>query len=398
MLQYLPALGEDPPQSRIGFIPTALGFTTGLMSSFDDVRKIMRGDKKNLFPTTWFKDIVLRPAKSSVCIFDSGLFSVFDLARKDKTLDIAKMFESYAPAYRDYINYILSIIPEESRSHCYFVNLDTDFLLGLDNTRAFNDFLLKNCPRENLIGTYHGADGKKYLDELIEKFDYIAVADGYCFTDATFSLKYLQAACEYAKNKKPEIKIHVLGKSGPNVFRALANVADTCDSSSWRLRGDKERLACSGFDMADFWSSGLNYGFCGGLEKIKRLSSGIPQSEMHYSEMMIEVLQLYDLLAGANRYSRQVVRDNCPVRNCIDDFFGIPHDWWDASGGPGIRYVKFTGVKMTIGTSGGGRKIMETEFLTQPQEGALDVGQDWSDFAGSRKKDWSRKFGKPENF
>ena len=219
MLRYLPALGEHEPLSGYGtgLTAAAIGVTSGLRTSWEDVRKIMRGSNL-LFNETWFKDIVRRPAPNSICLFDSGLYSVFGLVKKEPSFDLKKFFSSYAPAYKDYINYVLKSVPEGSAEHCFFVNLDTDFLFGLEKTREFNDMLLKNCPEGRIVGTYHAADGKKYLDELIEKFDYIAVADAPRFEESKVSLKYAQAACEYIKNKRPEIKIHVLGKSGKEPF------------------------------------------------------------------------------------------------------------------------------------------------------------------------------------
>lgn len=397
MIQYLAALGEELPQSRLGITPLAIGITCGLMTSFDDVRRIMKGSKGEIFGKSWLKDIIFRPAENSICIFDSGLFSIFDMAMKNKNLDVDRLFQSYAPAYRDYINYVLSVIPAESKRHCFFVNLDTDFLLGLDKTRIFNEMLLRECPRENLICTYHAADGKKYLDELIEKFDYIAIADGMRFNDEGFALRYVQSVCEYIKNKRPEIKIHVLGKSKEPLFKIAADVADTCDSSSWRCFADIEKLNCNNVDMGGFWTAGFNYGFCGGLERIKRMTSGIPQTDMQYTQMMIEVLQLYDILSGANKYSPQVVRRDCPVRDAIDDMFGVPHSWWNTAGGDSVKCIKLKGVKSVVG----GRKIMDVEFMTSlpavKDDSILDIGQNWSDWCNKRKNDWCRRFQRPED-
>lgn len=41
MLQYLPALGEQGPTSELGLIPAALGVTSGLRTSWGEVRKVM---------------------------------------------------------------------------------------------------------------------------------------------------------------------------------------------------------------------------------------------------------------------------------------------------------------------------------------------------------------------
>ena len=392
MLQYLPALGNHRINEAFGTSMTAavLGATGGLRTSWAEVSSLMKGGQKNLFPNTWFKDIVLRPAENSVCIFDSGLFSVFGLADKDKSFDLVRFFEQYAPAYRDYINYILSTLPEKSKRHVYFVNLDTDFLLGLEKTRFLNELLLNSCPHENLIGTYHAADGKKYLDELIEKFDYLAVADSYRFGKSLDGVLYSQAVCEYAKNKKPEIKIHVLGNSMKELFRRAGNLADTCDSSAYRFFGEGKLLQGSDIKLDDFWSGGFDYGFGGGMEEAKSLSWRERISDMKYSALLVELLQLYSIFATANKYSAQVMREDCPVRNCIDNLFGVPHDWWNTSGGKPARFLRVYEVS--------GRR--EYEFLEKndaPEKSGIiiDLQNTKSRFQNKRINDWSRSTKRP---
>lgn len=82
MLRYLPALGEVAPTNNLGFVQPALGVTSGLCTSFNEVRKMMKGNTDNLFGYTWLKEIILRPAQNSICIFDSGLFSIFGMVKK----------------------------------------------------------------------------------------------------------------------------------------------------------------------------------------------------------------------------------------------------------------------------------------------------------------------------
>ena len=396
MLRYLPALGETAPTSDLGLIPAALGVTGGLRTSWSEVRKVMNGSTDNLFGYSWLKDVLYRPAGNTICIFDSGLFSVFGLVKKDKSFDLKSFFDRYAPAYKDYINWVLKEIPEESRSHCYFVNLDTDFLLGLEKTSGLNDFLLENCPMENLIGTYHAADGKKYLDELIEKFDYIALSENRGFEDEDDYLKYIQAACEYIKNKKPNAKVHVLGRSNTWLFRAVSNLADTCDSSSFRCFGDEPVLRETNLSYRDFWSAGLNYEFAGGMEKAKVMASGIEMTEMQYSALIIESLKLYSFLCAINKYSPQVMRSNCPVRDAMDEFFGIPHEWWNTSGGPGARYL--VPETKTVLVKGKLKQAKSFKFSTEPCEGAVDMGALTSEYMGKRKQDWAREAMKPAGF
>ncbi len=394
MLRYLPALGEVAPTNNLGFVQPALGVTSGLCTSFNEVRKMMKGNTDNLFGYTWLKEIILRPAQNSICIFDSGLFSIFGMVKKDKNFNFENFLQSYSSAYKDYVNHILKEIPEASRPHCFFVNLDTDFLLGLEKTSKLNDFLLANCPAENLIGTYHAADGKKYLDELIEKFDYIALSENRGFEDEDDYLRYVQASCEYIKNKKPNCKVHVLGRSNSWLFRAVGNLADTCDSSSFRCFGDEPTLRETNLSYREFWSAGLNYEFCGGLEKAIVMSLGAEMTEMRYSELVIECLKLYSFLCAANKYSPQVVRSNCPVRDAMDDFFGIPHTWWNATGGAGARYwVPET--KLILG-KGKNKQVKSARFFTEPQnsENCVDLGTTWN-LVGTRRKDWRREATNP---
>lgn len=396
MLRYLPALGEQGLTHELGLIPAAVGVTNGLRTSWSDVTKLMKGNKTGLFKYTWLKDIILRPAESTIALFDSGLFSVFGLVKKDKSFDVAKFFESYAPAYRDYINLVMNEVPENSKKHCFFVNLDTEFLFGIEKTSQFNDMLLKNCPAGSIVGTYHAADGKKYLDELIEKFDFIAVADGHSFEDDTKALNYVQATCEYIKNKRPEIKIHVLGRSDTDLFKAVGNLADTCDSSSYRCFGDEEVLRETNLRFRDFWAAGLNYQFAGGLESAKVEAGGTELTEMQYSALVIELLKIYSFITALNKYSPQVMRSNCPVRDAMDDFFGVPHEWWDTTGGLGARYLLAeTKCEMVKGKS---KQVKISKFLTEPVEGSVDLGSLVSKYAGKRKQDWAREAPKPEGF
>lgn len=333
--------------------------------------------------------MIFRPAKNSICIFDSGLFTVFGMAKKDKNFDFGKFFQNYAPAYRDYINFILSKIPEESKKHVFFVNLDTDFILGLEQTRKFNEMLLSETSQENLVGTYHVGDGKKYFDELIEKFDYIAITDNLAYNDSAFYIKYIQAACEYARNKKPDIKIHALGRSDTDIFKELGNLANTCDSSSYRCFGDEETLRETNLRFSEFWNSNLNFGFCGGIEKAKFEASGKIMTEMQYSALIIECLKLYSFMTAINKYSPQTVRSNCPVRNAMDEFFGIPSEWWNSSGGNSDRYL--------VVNKGLDGKVKDLFFSSEPCENSVDMGSLVSEFVGKREHDWSRKAVKPIN-
>lgn len=400
MIQYLPALGEHEPLNGYGtgLEASAIGVTSGLRTSWNDVLRVSKGDKDSIFKPTWFKDIVFRPSETSLCLFDSGLYSVFGLVKKDPSMDLKKFFSNYAPAYKDYINFVMQSIPDKSQSHCFFVNLDTDFLLGLDKTREFNDLLLKNCPTGSIVGTYHAADGKKYLDELIEKFDYIAVADtqkGKSFENDDVALQYAQSACEYIKNKRPEIKIHVLGRTDELIFKTVGNLADTCDSSSYRFFGEPSKLLGTDLKLHDFWASNFNHNFCGGMEQARSLV-GHPMSEMQYSALVTETLQLYTTLALANKYAPQVVRINCPVRDAIDDFFGIPHSWWTTAKETSARYLSYKEAFTYI--DGKEKRTRHFEFLPEAVDGAIDLGSTVSQFIGKRKQDWTREAPRPSTF
>ena len=119
-------------------------------------------------------------------------------------------------------------------------------------------------------------------------------------------------------------------------------------------------------------------------------------TEMQYSALIIECLKLYSFLCAANKYSPQVMRTNCPVRDAMDDFFGIPHHWWNTTGGEGARYL--VQEMRTVFNKGKSRQVKEFRFRAEPCEGAVDMGALCSEYMGKRKQDWAREATKPAGF
>ena len=157
------------------------------------------------------------------CILDSGFFSV--------------LFGS-ASLIRD------SRFPERWQQSLVRLVLDSGFtgnvvevdaqkLVGPEQTWLLRRRLAEQLSNQ-VINVVHLEDGQKGLDRLIEYSNYLAVS----VPELRFAKKPEAAyrLASYIKNKKPKIKIHLLGCTQPSMLRQL-RFCTSSDSTSWTSVG-----------------------------------------------------------------------------------------------------------------------------------------------------------------
>lgn len=159
-------------------------------------------------------------------IVDSGLFTYLYGGKKDAPL---KEVERYADFYMEFVN---THFPK----HCFtnntpwFVELDLQGRFPLEDYRRIQKKLFDRCPNADFIGVWHDEHGLKHLDEVCEKFDYVALslANGWNW-DIVFGV------CSYINKKYPGKCIHLLGTSAAYgmAWGGLMKLCDTADSAGW---------------------------------------------------------------------------------------------------------------------------------------------------------------------
>lgn len=157
-------------------------------------------------------------------IMDSGIFTLVYGAMKGQ-----KQSEAYMESYLDgIIRFVL-----ENGIRSTVVECDCQGMLGPDVAWRFREKLGKAIPNQ-IMNVWHWPDGHKGLDRLIEYSSYISIVPhelkelkGKTYLEDTYRL-----AC-YIKNRKPEIKIHLMGCTTAEVLRKC-NFCTTADSTSWQ--------------------------------------------------------------------------------------------------------------------------------------------------------------------
>ena len=156
-------------------------------------------------------------------ILDSGIFTlVYGADKRVMTKDTWKQWQDTL------IDFI-----KVSGFNGYPVEVDAQKIIGVEETwnlrRDFKDALPDHTP----INVWHAQDGQKGLDRLIEFSDYMAFSvqelrkiKGIDYKDYTIKL------ASYIKNKKPDIKIHLLACTETKLLDKLS-FCDSADSTSW---------------------------------------------------------------------------------------------------------------------------------------------------------------------
>lgn len=114
------------------------------------------------------------------------------------------------------------------------VEVDCQKVLGVKQAWDFRRKLRDRLPDNEQINVFHAEDGKAGYDALIEWSDYIAISVPELRGMRVPKLpEYVMRQAAYAKNKKPGVKIHLLGCTQASIMER-ARFCDSCDSTSWQ--------------------------------------------------------------------------------------------------------------------------------------------------------------------
>jgi len=160
-------------------------------------------------------------AKNS--IMDSGLFTLMFGAHKGKR--DKEFLLRWQHAMIDFV------LENNITSTC--VECDCQKVLGVEEAWQFRQMFRDAVPNQ-IINVFHYEDGPKGLDRLIEYSDYLAISvpELRIVKRKTYKEDVYRLAC-YIKNKKPEIKIHLLGCTEVKMLERC-NFCTTSDSTSWQ--------------------------------------------------------------------------------------------------------------------------------------------------------------------
>lgn len=158
-------------------------------------------------------------------IMDSGIFSLaYSREMKDKKDRID--FESYQDIYIDYI--------QKKKYEGTVVEVDCQALASPELAWKLRENLRKKLPNNRIINVFHIEDGREGLDRLLDYTDYIAFAysEHRIKRPQTYKEDIIRLG-EYAKSKRPEIDVHILGCTTDSVIKRL-KFCTSCDSVSYR--------------------------------------------------------------------------------------------------------------------------------------------------------------------
>lgn len=156
-------------------------------------------------------------------IQDSGLFTLMFGAKRGTPIT-----KEYLTDWQDRL--IDFVVSNGITASC--VEIDCQKVLGVKEAWYFRDRMKDKLPNEQ-INVFHYEDGKTGLDSMIKFSDYIAIS-----VPELRLIKrktYKNDVChlvDYIKDKKPEIKIHLLGCTEIGIL-SKNREATSADSSSW---------------------------------------------------------------------------------------------------------------------------------------------------------------------
>lgn len=156
-------------------------------------------------------------------IIDSGIYTLV-YSREVSMRGIKIDFDSWQDAYVDYI------------TSCDFngtvVEVDCQAMTSPEKAWDLRRKLRKQLPNHRIINVFHIDDKKDGLDKLLDYTDYIAFAfPELRHANHSACQENIIRLAEYAKNKKPEIDIHLLGCTSPMVLKRCS-FCTSCDSVS----------------------------------------------------------------------------------------------------------------------------------------------------------------------
>ena len=157
-------------------------------------------------------------------ILDSGLFTLMFGADKGKKSEafILDWTENLIEFIR---NNPIQITP---------VEVDCQKVLSPEKAWELRTLMKNRLGEQEFINVFHYEDGKKGLDRLIEFSSYIAISvpEIRQIRNKVAREEVLKIAC-YIKNKKPSIKIHLLGCTEEAILRDCY-FCTSADSTSWK--------------------------------------------------------------------------------------------------------------------------------------------------------------------
>ena len=173
--------------------------------------------------------VVLGQTQFRHIIQDSGLFTLMFGVAKDTKLAL--------PMLEEWQERLVQFVTQNHlRATC--VEVDCQKVLGPKEAWYLRKKLRDQLPNNEIINVFHFEDGRKGHDGLIEFASYIAISvpELRIMHPKTYKHDVCMLA-DYIKNKKPEIKIHLLGCTERELLKKNS-FCTTSDSTAWN-RGVK---------------------------------------------------------------------------------------------------------------------------------------------------------------
>lgn len=156
-------------------------------------------------------------------IMDSGLFTLMfgaHAGKRDK-----RFMESWQESIVEFVH--------TTGYKGAVVEVDCQKVLGVREAWMLRKRMRKQINNE-FINVYHAEDGEKGLDKLIEFSEYIAISVPELRAMKVPNLpEYVKRQAAYILNKKPDIRIHLLGCTEKRIMQACS-FCYSSDSTSWQ--------------------------------------------------------------------------------------------------------------------------------------------------------------------
>ncbi|MGL4519327.1 MAG: hypothetical protein ACRCUJ_06545 [Phocaeicola sp.] len=158
------------------------------------------------------------------CIMDSGLFTLMFGADKHIEKDEAFLTK--------WMHTIVAFVNQTGFTGTC-VEVDCQKILSPEAAWKFRKEYKRLLPNNRIINVYHMEDGKEGLDRLIEFSDYIAISVPELRIHKSKTYKRdVHNLAKYIKSKKPEVDIHLLGCTEPQMLKDNW-FCTSADSTTW---------------------------------------------------------------------------------------------------------------------------------------------------------------------
>lgn len=156
-------------------------------------------------------------------IQDSGLFTLMFGAGKGRKVDHGCLL--------DWQDKLIKFVMQNNLK-CSCVEIDCQKLLGVDEAWFFRKRMREKLPNRQ-INVFHWEDGKDGFDKIIDFSDYVAISvpELRIVKPRQYRIVAVELA-KYAKKRKPNIDIHMLGCTEYSMLRDIS-FCTTADSTSW---------------------------------------------------------------------------------------------------------------------------------------------------------------------